>query len=84
MSAMPGSAFAIRGDHVLDLLSKGSSLDLDRRIFVDGACAFAAFAQLHTLLHRAEDGRHFDLYCGRSYALSLEEWLERGGGRIRP
>jgi heterotetrameric sarcosine oxidase gamma subunit len=67
--------FRISGECVLDLLSKGSALDLDRRAFANGACALSSFAQLHALLHRAPDGGHFDLYCGFSYAQSLEEWL---------
>ncbi len=74
--------FRIGGGNSLDLLSKGSSLDLDRRVFAGGACTLAAFAQLHTLLHRAGDGRHFDLYCGRSYALSLEEWLSEAAAEF--
>jgi heterotetrameric sarcosine oxidase gamma subunit len=67
--------FRICGQGTLDLLSKGSALDLDQRVFAKGNCALASFAQLHTLLYRAPDGKHFDLYCGRSYAQSLEEWL---------
>jgi len=67
--------FRIAGQAVPDLLAKGSSLDLDPRVFPAGTCALAVFAQLHTLLHRAHRHAHFDLYCGRSYARTLEEWL---------
>jgi heterotetrameric sarcosine oxidase gamma subunit len=68
------SRFRIAGSAALELLAKGSALDLDPRVFAEGACALAAFAQLHTLLH-SHGGGHFDLYCGRSYARSLHEWL---------
>ena len=69
------SRFRIAGKAMLDLLAKGSTLDLDPRVFAEGSCALAAFAQLHTLLHRAHGAWHFDLYCGRSYARALHEWL---------
>ncbi|MFI4995147.1 MAG: sarcosine oxidase subunit gamma [Hyphomicrobiales bacterium] len=69
------SRFRIAGKAMLDLLAKGSTLDLDPRAFAEGTCALAAFAQLHTLLHRAHGAWHFDLYCGRSYARALHEWL---------
>jgi heterotetrameric sarcosine oxidase gamma subunit len=69
------SRFRIAGKGTLDLLAKGSTLDLDPRVFAEGSCALAAFAQLHTLLHRAHGAWHFDLYCGRSYARTLHEWL---------
>ncbi|MFI4986256.1 MAG: sarcosine oxidase subunit gamma [Alphaproteobacteria bacterium] len=69
------SRFRIAGEAILELLAKGSSLDLDPRVFAEGSCALAAFAQLHTLLHRPHGFEHFDLYCGRSYARSLHEWL---------
>jgi heterotetrameric sarcosine oxidase gamma subunit len=69
------SRFRISGAATLELLAKGSSLDLDPRVFIEGSCALAAFAQLRTLLHRPHGAEHFDLYCGRSYAHSLHEWL---------
>ena len=34
--------FRISGECVLDLLSKGSALDLDRRAFANGACALSS------------------------------------------
>jgi heterotetrameric sarcosine oxidase gamma subunit len=67
--------FRLSGESALDLLAKGSRLDLDPRVFANGACALSSFAELRTLLHRSSDGAHFDLYCGRSYAQTLEEWL---------
>jgi methylglutamate dehydrogenase subunit D len=67
--------FRLSGECALDLLAKGSTLDLDPRVFANGTCALSSFAELRTLLHRSADGTHFDLYCGRSYAQTFEEWL---------
>jgi sarcosine oxidase subunit gamma len=76
----------ISGPATLELLAKGSALDLDAGSFTPGSCAGAPFAQMPTILHRADD-RSFDLYVGRSYALSMLEWLndaaaEFGCGKI--
>ena len=74
--------FRLSGECALDLLAKGSTLDLDPRVFANGACALSSFAELRTLLHRSSDGTHFDLYCGRSYAQTLEEWLSEAAAEF--
>jgi heterotetrameric sarcosine oxidase gamma subunit len=76
--------FRISGEAVLELLSKGSALDLDARVFANGHCAPAAFAELHTLLNRGPDGEYFDLYCGRSYGETLHEWLAEAAAEFGP
>jgi sarcosine oxidase subunit gamma len=63
----------ISGSASLDLLAKGCALDLHRGAFQKGACAVTRFAQVRCVLHRAGDV--YRLLIGRSYAVSLAEWL---------
>lgn len=64
---------AIGGAGAPALMAKGCALDLHPRAFPIDACAGAGFAGMRTIIRRAEDG--FELLVGRSYALSLWEWL---------
>jgi sarcosine oxidase subunit gamma len=77
----------ITGPAARDLLAKGSALDLDPRRFREGACAAAPFAQIRAILLRIAGDHAFELLVGRSYALTLFEWLieaaEEFGSEIR-
>jgi sarcosine oxidase, subunit gamma len=65
--------FAIVGSASRDLLAKGCALDLHPRVFRQGCCAITRFAQLRCVLHH--NGVGYRLLVGRSYAVSLAEWL---------
>lgn len=65
----------IAGAKADELIAKGCALDLHPRRFPPGACAAAGFAGMRTILWRAPGGDRFDLFVGRSYAVSLWEWL---------
>jgi heterotetrameric sarcosine oxidase gamma subunit len=65
---------AISGANASVLLAKGCAIDLHPRMFAAGACAAAGFAGMRTAIWRTEAGG-FELLVGRSYALSLWEWL---------
>jgi sarcosine oxidase subunit gamma len=65
--------FAISGSAALDLLAKGCALDLHPRVFTESVCATTRFAQIRCVLFRA--GRSYRLLVGRSYAVSMAEWL---------
>jgi sarcosine oxidase subunit gamma len=64
----------IEGDWAMDLLCKGSALDLHLRSFPPGRCAAAAMAHMRVILNRVRV-QEFHLLIGRSYAVSLWEWL---------
>jgi len=64
---------AISGSAAADLLAKGCALDLHPRVFRQGCCAVKRFAQLRCVLDRSSIG--YRLLVGRSYAVSLAEWL---------
>ena len=65
--------FAISGSVARDLLAKGCALDLHAGVFREDACAVTRFAQIRCVLYRVRGG--FRLFVGRSYAISLAEWL---------
>ena len=65
--------FAISGSASRDLLAKGCALDLHPSAFREGGCAVTRFAQLRCVLHHV--GAGYRLLVGRSYAVSLAEWL---------
>jgi sarcosine oxidase subunit gamma len=65
----------IGGTHAVEFIAKACALDLHPRKFVPGACAATGFAGMRTILWRAMDGDRFDLLVGRSYSVSLWEWM---------
>jgi sarcosine oxidase, subunit gamma len=64
----------IEGPKATDLLAKGCALDLHSRSFPPGNCAGAAMAHMRVILSRVRV-EEFHLLIGRSYAVSLWEWL---------
>jgi sarcosine oxidase subunit gamma len=65
---------AISGSRAADFIAKACALDLHPRIFRPGACAATAFTGMRTILWRTDpDG--FDLLVGRSYTMSLWQWM---------
>jgi sarcosine oxidase subunit gamma len=79
---------SLSGANAKTLLAKGSALDLHDRHFPVDACAAAGFARLRVVLWRRGE-MSYDLLVGRSYALSLWDWLMdaaaeyAGGGNAR-
>jgi sarcosine oxidase subunit gamma len=63
----------IRGIHAIEFIAKACALDLHPRNFALGACAAAGFAGMRVIMWREAD--QFDLLVGRSYAVSLWEWM---------
>jgi len=68
----------ISGARAVDLLAKGTSLDLHPSVFPRGACAQSTLALADMLLHRPETEAApvFDVYAHRSFADYLWRWLE--------
>jgi sarcosine oxidase subunit gamma len=65
----------IDGDHSVEFIAKACALDLHPRSFAPGACAATGFAGMRTILWRSADADRFELLIGRSYAVSLWEWM---------
>lgn len=68
----------VSGPKALDLLAKGTSLDLHPSVFAAGACAQSTLALTEMLLHRPEgEGPPvFDVFVHRSFADYLWRWFE--------
>lgn len=65
-------AIRVQGPHLAALMSKVTSLDLDR--MAEGACAQSTFARTHMLLHALPGA--YDIYVHRSFADYAWHWLE--------
>jgi heterotetrameric sarcosine oxidase gamma subunit len=68
------AGLAISGERARDVLAKGISVDLDATAFATGACAQTLLTDMNVVLY-AREAQALDLYVGRSYAVSLWEWL---------
>jgi heterotetrameric sarcosine oxidase gamma subunit len=64
----------VSGRRSTELLAKGCALDFHPSRFPPGSCAATGFARMRVIVWRSLDAR-FDLFVGRSYALSLWDWL---------
>lgn len=62
------------GDRARDVLAKGLAVDLDPRIFPDGAAATASISHMGVLVWRSGDD--YDIVLFRSLAGSFWRWLE--------
>jgi len=73
----------IAGGKADEVIAKGCALDLHPRRFPPGACAAAGLAGMRAILWRAPDRDRFDLFVGRSHAVSLWEWLIEAAAEYR-
>lgn len=69
------SRFALSGHRVIDVLRKGTALDVGPRAFPVGCCASTLLARIDVILHHAADGNAHDIYCDRGFAEYLFLWL---------
>ena len=74
------AALRLSGPRAVDLLRKGTSLDVHPRRFRPGHCAQTALAQAGVLLHRPGEEPAYDILCERSFAEYLWLWLEDAAG----
>jgi sarcosine oxidase subunit gamma len=68
----------VAGPGSLAILRQGIAIDLHPTVFPPGSCAQTVMHHMAVLLHRL-DADTFDLYVGRSYGRSLDEWLRDAG-----
>jgi len=71
----------IVGDKAADLLSTGCVLDFHPRAFPPERCAATGMARMHVIVTRVKL-QEFHLLIGRSYALSLWEWLSDAAAAV--
>ncbi|MDJ0512983.1 MAG: sarcosine oxidase subunit gamma family protein [Methyloceanibacter sp.] len=63
----------LEGPAVREVLAKGLAVDIDSRVFLDGAAAVTSIGHMGVLVWR--DGEAFDLAVFRSFASSFYGWL---------
>lgn len=71
---------AIEGEHALDVLAKGTTLDLHPRVFGTGDCARTLLAKTTAFIRVIEPGRSFEIVVRRSFADYLWQWLRDASG----
>jgi sarcosine oxidase subunit gamma len=65
----------IRGEHAVDTLAKGTTLDLHPRRFGAGQCARSQLAKTTAFIRAVVPGQAFDIMVRRSFADYLWQWL---------
>lgn len=69
----------IRGEHAVDTLSKGTSIDLHPRVFGANRCTRTLLAKTTAFIRTIEPGRAFEVVVRRSFADYLWQWLRDAG-----
>ena len=66
----------ISGNKVIDVLSKGTFVDLDNSVFGIGACAQTTLWTVNVIIYKIDSKPSFDLFVDSTMATFLWEWLE--------
>ena len=66
----------ISGNKVIDVLSKGTFVDLDNSVFGIGACAQTTLWTVNVIIYKIDSKPSFDLYVDSTMATFLWQWLE--------
>ena len=66
----------LSGSRAVDVLRKGTSLDVHPGVFRPGHCAQTLLEQAAVLIHRLTEPAGYDIYCERSVAEYLWRWLQ--------
>lgn len=70
----------VRGEHAIDVLSKGTTFDLHSRHFGTGQCARTLLAKTTAFIRVTEPGQAFEIVVRRSFADYLWQWLVDAAG----
>jgi len=66
----------ISGNKVIDVLSKGTFVDLDNSVFGIGACAQTTLWTVNVIIYKIDSKPSFDLFVDSTMATFLWQWLE--------
>lgn len=67
--------FEVTGDHAIDLLAKGTSIDLHPTVFTADHAVLTLFAQVHAILDRPPAVGGFRIIADVSIRAYLQQWL---------
>lgn len=70
----------IRGEHAVDTLAKGTTIDLHPRHFGAGSCTRTLLAKTTAFIRVVEPGQAFEIVVRRSFADHLWRWLRDAAG----
>lgn len=74
------TVIGLEGPHALDVLAKGSTLDLHPRVAAAGFCTRSLLAKSAMFLRVIEAGSRFEIVVRRSFADYLWQWLVDASG----
>ena len=66
----------ISGNKAIDILSKGTFIDLDNLVFGLGTCAQTTLWTVNVIIYKIDSKPSFDLFVDSTMATFLWEWLE--------
>ena len=66
----------LSGNKAIDVLSKGTSIDLDNSVFGTGACAQTTLWSVNVIIYKIDEKPTFDLFVDSTMAKFLWQWLE--------
>ena len=66
----------ISGNKVIEVLSKGTFVDLDNSVFGIGACAQTTLWTVNVIIYKIDSKPSFDLFVDSTMATFLWQWLE--------
>ena len=66
----------VSGNKAIDVLSKGTSIDLDNSVFGSGACAQTTLWTVNVIIYQIDEKPTFDLFVDSTMAKFLWQWLE--------
>lgn len=66
----------VSGEKAIDVLSKGTTIDLDNSVFGSGACAQTTLWTVNVIIYQIDEKPTFDIFVDSTMAKFLWQWLE--------
>ena len=66
----------VSGKKAIDVLSKGTTIDLDNSVFGSGACAQTTLWTVNVIIYQIDEKPTFDIFVDSTMAKFLWQWLE--------
>ena len=70
------TAINVSGKKAIDVLSKGTTIDLDNSVFGSGACAQTTLWTVNVIIYQIDEKPTFDIFVDSTMAKFLWQWLE--------
>tara|TARA_B100000953_G_C17879252_1_gene377445 strand:- start:127 stop:735 length:609 start_codon:yes stop_codon:yes gene_type:complete len=70
------TAINVSGKKAIDVLSKGTTIDLDNSVFGSGSCAQTTLWTVNVIIYQIDEKPTFDIFVDSTMAKFLWQWLE--------